>query len=248
MLNLKTVSSDSLRRYHLLYNLEALESVKNYIAPATYERLKEMVMYRLTGKGFKLSPVEERVSLALSGGVDSTASLKLMRWAGFKVVPITALLPQLDEETVKKVGAAGAVLVGIPGYMDEIERLMRDRAPICGRCHSMIMQAVEEEAIKEGTRVLVTGDMISFGPISIYRKGALVVLNLPAFLAMDKTELIGIAGEKYRPTFGCPILWEAFRRAPGIKKFAIERILRELRARAITPELAGSLIRDVLSR
>jgi len=241
-------ASGEVKLYHLRYSLEALERSAEALNPETYRRLRELLEYRLTGRAFEASPVGETVAVAFSGGVDSTAALRVMKAAGFGVSPIMARLPQLDDDTVRRGREEGAVMVEVPGYEEAMEDLIGKRAPVCGRCHSMVMKAVEERARELGTGVLVTGDMLSFGLISIYEKDGLVILNLPAFLALDKGELIEIAGVGYRPIFGCPLLWRAFRSAPGIKKFSIERILRELRAGALTPDIASKLIEDVLSR
>ncbi|MEO2151114.1 MAG: ATPase, partial [Thermococcus sp.] len=77
---------------------------------------------------------------------------------------------------------------------------------------------------------------------------SLVILNFPAFLALDKGEIIEIIGGEYELNFGCPLLWELFRRAPSTKRLALQRILRETRARALSPEMAVELMRDVLLR
>ncbi len=88
----------------------------------------------------------------------------------------------------------------MPGYMDEMEAQIRKKAPICGRCHAMVMRAVEDYAReKGGVKIVASGDLLSSGLISIYQKNDLVTLNLPAFLAMDKGEAIGIIGGKIRP-------------------------------------------------
>ncbi len=239
---------DYIRLYHLKYNSEALALARRHIGEGTYSRLRAMLDYRIRGIRFRPAPTGERVALAFSGGVDSTASLKVLRWAGFEVVPITAMLPQFDEGTLARIRKEKAVEIEVEGYEEAMRRLLENKAPVCGRCHAMAMKAVEDEAKAEGLEILVTGDTLSFGLLSIYRRNDLTVLNLPAFLALSKRELINLSGERYRPVFGCSLLWEAFRRAPGIKKFSIERVLREVRAGVLTPDIATALIEDILSR
>ncbi len=242
------VGDDFVKRYRLEYNLEALERVREEIGEEAYSRLKALVEYRLHGKGFERSPIDVKIALAFSAGSDSTASLKILRWAGFDVVPVMAKLPQMSESVIEKAKDYGAVLVEVPGYLEAITEQMKKGAPICGRCHSMIMKAVEDYARENEIKIVASGDLLSSGLISIYKKGNLVVLNLPAFLALDKAEIIELIGGKYDFKFGCPFLWETFRKAPSVKRFAIQRVLRELRARAITPEIAEALILDILSR
>jgi predicted PP-loop superfamily ATPase len=105
-----------------------------------------------------------------------------------------------------------------------------------------------EYARESGINIVASGDMLSSGLISIYKKDDLVILNLPAFLALNKVEIIEIIGEEYKLEFGCPLLWELFRKAPSTKRLSIQRVLRETRARALTPEMASTLIMDILSR
>ena len=242
------VGDDFVKRYRLEYNLDALELVRKEIGEKAYSRLKALIDYRLHGKEFDRSPIDVKIALAFSGGSDSTASLKILRWAGFDVVPVMAKLPQMNENIIEKARGYGAVLVEIPGYLEAITEQMNKGAPICGRCHAMVMKAVEDYARKNGIKIVASGDLLSSGLISIYKKDDLVALNFPAFLALDKAEIIELIGGKYDLKFGCPLLWETFRKAPSVKRFAIQRILRELRARSISPEMAEALILDVLSR
>ena len=244
---IRPIGDDFVKRYRLEYNREALEGVRDKIEEKAYSRLRDLLEYRLTGREFDRSPTDVKIALAFSAGSDSTASLKTLRWTGFDVVPITAKLPQMRQEEIERASGEGAVFVDIQGYGDEMEELMEKRAPICGRCHSMVMNAVERKAIELGVGILATGDLLSSGLISVYPKGELVILNLPAFLALDKEEVIEIIGGHYDFSFGC-LLWKlAARSNPPIKRYGIQRVLRETRARALGPEMAVRLIEDILS-
>ena len=243
-----TPVNDPVKHYRLRYNLEALERVREAIGESAYSRLRELILFRLEGREFERTPTGVKVAVAFSAGSDSTATLKILRWAGFDVVPITAKLPQMGEKTLQKVRSEKALLVDVPGYEETMRELIEKGAPICGRCHSMVMKAVERKARELGVGILATGDMLSSGLISIYGKDGIVILNFPAFLALDKGEIIGIIGGEYKLSFGCPLLWELFRRAPSTKRLALQRILRETRARALSPEMAVELMRDVLLR
>ena len=245
---IEPVKDDFVKRYRLEYNLEALERVRGEIGEKAYSRLKDLIEYRLTGEEFDRSPLGIKIALAFSAGSDSTAALKILRWAGFDVVPVTAKLPQMNERVVEKAEREGAVFVEIPNYIEVITAQMEKGAPICGKCHSMVMKAVEDYARKEGLKILASGDLLSSGLISIYERDGLVVLNLPAFLALDKGEIVEIIGGSYELKFGCPLLWDTFKRAPSVKRFSIQRVLRETRAKALPPEMAKALIMDILSR
>jgi predicted PP-loop superfamily ATPase len=245
---LKPVGENFVKRYRLKYNLEALERVRQDINEDTYSRLKALIEYRLTGRDFDRFPVGVKVAVAFSAGSDSTATLKILRWAGFNTIPVTVKLPQMNAETLEKAMSYGAVFIEIPEYLNVIMPQIEKGAPICGRCHSLVMAAVEEYARENGIKIVASGDMLSSGLISIYKKDELIILNFPAFLAMDKEEIIEIIGGDYTFEFGCPLLWELFRRAPSTKRLSIQRVLRETRARALKPEMARKLILDILSR
>ncbi|ASJ05225.1 ATPase [Thermococcus barossii] len=245
---MRQVGNDFVKRYRLEYNLEALEGVREKIGERAYSRLRALVEYRLSGKDFDRSPIGVKIALAFSAGSDSTATLRILRWAGFDVVPVTVRLPQMSESVIERASSEGAVFVEVPGYLDVITKQMDKGAPICGKCHAMVMTAVGRYARENGIGILASGDLLSSGLISIYETDGLVTLNLPAFLALDKAEIIELIGGKYDLRFGCLLLWETFRRAPSVKRFAIQRVLRELRARSLTPEMAEALILDVLSR
>lgn len=244
---IEPVGDDFVKRYRLNYNLDALERVRGEIGDVAYLRLKALIEYRLHGRKFDRSPTGVKVVLAFSGGSDSTAALKILRWAGFDVIPVTARLPQMRGPVLLSLQREGAVFVDVPGYMEAMKRQIAKRAPICGRCHSMVMEAVEDYARKNGIKIVASGDLLSSGLISVYSKDGIVVLNLPAFLALDKGEAISTLGRKYALGFGCPLWRAAARESPILKKYGIQRVLRELRARAITPEMAERLILDVLS-
>ncbi|MDI3475235.1 MAG: uncharacterized protein PWQ95_963 [Thermococcaceae archaeon] len=245
---LSPVGEDFVKRYRLEYNLEALERVREYIGETAYSRLRALIEYRLSGKDFDRSPTGVKVAVAFSGGSDSTATLKVLRWAGFDAVPVMVKLPQMKEPVLLSAMLQGAVFVEVPEYMDTIKDLIEKRAPICGRCHTLVMEAVENYARKNGIKIVASGDLLSSGLISIYRKDDIVILNFPAFLAMDKGEAIAVLGRKYSLGFGCSLWKAAARRSPSLKRYGIQRVLRELRARAITPEMAEKLIFDILSR
>ncbi|NJE13147.1 ATPase [Thermococcus sp. LS2] len=245
---LKVVGEDFVKRYRLQQSLEALERVRGRISEQSYERLKALVEYRLFGKEFDRTPIDEKIVVAFSAGSDSTATVKILGWAGFEVIPVMVKLPQIREPVLLNAESYGAVFVEIPNYMEVISEQIEKGAPICGKCHSMIMEAVKDYAKKEGIKIVASGDLLSVGSISIYLEGEVVKLNLPAFLAMDKREAIGVLGRKYALGFGCSLWKSAARKSPILKKFAIQRVLRELRAGAIDEDIAKKLIFDILQK
>lgn len=233
--------------FRLESSLRALERVRDFLSQESYERLRELVLIRLKGIKIEEKELNSKVAVAFSGGSDSSATYKILAWAGFKVYPITAKLPQMRDELLKRLESGGAIFVEIPEYMEVMEDLIRKRTAICGRCHSMVMRAVEERARELGAEIVASGDMLTVGSGSIYEKDGIVILNLPAFLALDKKELLEILGwKKYELKYGCPLWKEAAKRAPVLKKFGLQRVLRELRGGALPKEFAKELIIDIL--
>ncbi len=245
---IKKIEKDFVKTYRIQESFEALERVRGEIGERAYGRLRDLLEYRLYGKEFDRNPLNEKIALAFSMGSDSTASLKILRWAGFDVIPVMVKLPQIRDAVLLHAQSYGAVFVEIPEYTEKISARIEKKAPICGICHSMIMDAVERYALEEGIKVVASGDLLSSGLISIYRKENLIVLNLPAFLAMDKREAIEVLGKKYALGFGCSLWKAASRKTPVLKRFAIQRVLRELRARVIDEEIAQTLIYDILQK
>ena len=70
-------------------------------------------------------------------------------------------------------------------------------------------------------------------------------INLPATLSIGKEEIKSTLAkynlEKIKG-FGCPLLYETHKKYPHLKKFSIQRILRETRAGALEPGEALDLI------
>ncbi|NJE25315.1 ATPase [Thermococcus sp. MV5] len=243
---IERIKDDFVKSYRLQQSLEALEQVKGDISKEAYKRLRALLRYRLYGEEFERSKIDEKIALAFSMGSDSTASLLILKWAGFDVVPLMVKLPQMRDVVLFRAQSYGAVFVEIPNYIEVISDQIQKRAPICGKCHSMIMDAVKNYARENGIKIVASGDLLSFGSISIYKDGDLIRLNLPAFLAIDKREAIKILGRKYAVGFGCSLWKGAIKNAPILKRFGIQRVLRELRAGAIDKEIAKTLIRDIL--
>ena len=88
--------------------------------------------------------------------------------------------------------------------------------------------------------MLATGSQcINMQNDSLYR------LNLPASLSVAKQEIKSLIENYDLNTFkgfGCPLLYEVHRKFPHMKKFSIQRILRETRSSALEPGEALDLI------
>ncbi|AIF70274.1 hypothetical protein PAP_09490 [Palaeococcus pacificus DY20341] len=241
------IENDFVKKYRLKGSLKALERVREQISEEAYSRLKELVRYRLYGEEFRRTKLNEEIVVAFSGGSDSTATVLGLRWAGFKVTPVTVKLPQMKEAKIKRLKKFGAVFIEVEDYGQIMLDRVKKRATLCGVCHSLIMESVERYARENGVKIVASGDMLSVGNLSIYPKNDVVMLNFPAFLAMDKGELIDIIGGVYTFHFGCPVLRNAYKSNRSLKLFSIQRVMRELRAGVLTEDMAKELILDILS-
>lgn len=156
-------------------------------------------------------------------------------------------------------------------YSEIIENSLNGKYHPCGRCSNLLEEKLYEFAKEKNISMVIFGDMISTGTqsitiheiasknseksnintefsekennndsnIKIYR------LNLPASLAIGKEEIKKIT-EKFNVKsisgFGCPLLFEVHKKYPYMKKFSIQRILRETRVGALEPGQALDLI------
>ena len=243
---LETVENNFIKSYRVRNSMKALDRVRKELSPPAYRRFKDLLRYRLYGEDFDKEPLDYKIAVAFSMGSDSTATLLILRWAGFNVVPVMVRLPQMSDVVLMRAGEYGAVLVKAPNYMEIMKEQIKKKAPICGRCHSMVMDAVKDYARREGIKIVASGDLLSVGSLSIYKQEDLINLNFPAFLAMDKEETINVLNRKYALGFGCPLWRAASKNAPILKRFGIQRVMRELRAGALNEKFAKKLILDIL--
>ena len=85
----------------------------------------------------------------------------------------------------------------------------------------------------------INADYSNLQEDSLYR------LNLPASLSVGKQEIKSLIKNYDLKTFkgfGCPLLYEVHKKFPYLKKFSIQRILRETRSGALEPGEALDLI------
>ena len=94
--------------------------------------------------------------------------------------------------------------------------------------------------------IIIFGDMLATGSQCInLQEDSLYRLNLPASLSVGKQEIKSLIKNYNLNTFkgfGCPLLYEVHRKFPYMKKFSIQRILRETRSGALEPGEALDLI------
>ena len=191
--------------------------------------------------------------VALSGGVDSSFSLILAKKLGFNPIAVTVdpgtiILPKQFKENIKLVTESLDIAHEYitTDYSDVIEESFTGKLHPCGRCSKNTSELVKQYAKDNEIPIIVFGDMLATGSQCInMQDDSLYRLNLPASLSVGKQEiksLIKTYNLKEFKGFGCPLLYEVHRKFPYMKKFSIQRILRETRSGALEPGEALDLI------
>ena len=191
--------------------------------------------------------------VALSGGVDSSFSLILAKKLGFNPVAVTVdpgtiILPKQFKENIKLVtetlGVAHEYIE--TDYSDVISESFTGKIHPCGRCSKNTGELVKRYAKDNEIPIIVFGDMLATGSQCInLQDDSLYRLNLPASLSVGKQEIKSLIQNYDLKTFkgfGCPLLYEVHKKFPYMKKFSIQRILRETRSSALEPGEALDLI------
>ena len=191
--------------------------------------------------------------VALSGGVDSSFSLILAKKLGFNPVAVTVdpgtiILPKQFKENIKLVtetlGVAHEYIE--TDYSDVISESFTGKVHPCGRCSKNTGELVKRYAKDNEIPIIIFGDMLATGSQCInMQDDSLYRLNLPASLSVGKQEIKSLIKNYDLKTFkgfGCPLLYEVHKKFPHMKKFSIQRILRETRSSALEPGEALDLI------
>ena len=191
--------------------------------------------------------------VALSGGVDSSFSLILAKRLGFNPVAVTVdpgtiILPNQFKKNIKIITESLGVRHEYidADYSDIIKESLNGSVHPCGRCSKSTSQLVKEYAKSNEIPIIIFGDMLATGSQCInLQDDSLYRLNLPASLSVGKQEIKSLIKNYNLSTFkgfGCPLLYEVHRKYPHMRKFSIQRILRETRSGALEPGEALDLI------
>jgi predicted PP-loop superfamily ATPase len=190
--------------------------------------------------------------VALSGGVDSSFSLIISTFLGFNPLAVTAdpgsiVLPQHFKNNINNLCEdLGVDHDYVPlDFSDFINESFEGRFHPCGRCSKMIHQAVIKQAKENDINIVIFGDMLSTGSQALVYKDDILRINLPAFLGVSKQELqtlTSLFNVKKSNYFGCPLLGEVQKKFPHMRRYSIQRVLRETRAGVLEPGQALDLI------
>ncbi|WP_407374984.1 7-cyano-7-deazaguanine synthase [Methanobrevibacter sp.] len=191
--------------------------------------------------------------VALSGGVDSSFSLILAKKLGFNPIAVTVdpgtiILPNQFKKNIKLLTESldiGHEYIQTD-YSEIIKESFTGNVHPCGRCSKNTGELVKEYAKNRKIPIIVFGDMLATGSQCInMQDDSLYRLNLPASLSVGKQEIKSLIRNYDLMTFkgfGCPLLYEVHKKFPYMRKFSIQRILRETRSGALEPGEALDLI------
>jgi predicted PP-loop superfamily ATPase len=202
-----------------------------------------------------LEPCGHRITVAVSGGYDSTASALILRKLGYEVEPLTVdpgpmILPRKMRENVELLARwLDAEPRFIESDFSDIVRrsLEEGRIHPCGRCNDRIRRLAVRHA---GTDVVAFGDGLPTGSHCVQRDGDRLRLHVPAALAKTKFELRRLVEaeldgfHEYR--YSCPLLHQVHERHPHLRRASIQRVLRELRHGFLEVGEALRSIMDIL--
>ena len=191
--------------------------------------------------------------VAISGGVDSSFSLILAKKLGFNPIAVTVdpgtiILPKQFKENIKLITDSLNISHEYieADYSEVISESFTGRLHPCGRCSNNTGELVKKYAKDKEIPIIIFGDMLATGSQCInLQEDSLYRLNLPASLSVGKQEIKSLIRNydlKEFKGFGCPLLYEVHRKFPHMKKFSIQRILRETRSGALEPGEALDLI------
>ncbi len=194
--------------------------------------------------------------VALSGGVDSSFSLIIAKLMGLKPVAVTVnpgdiILPKYFRENVEKLSKKLNVTNKyIEVNMNPIvEGSLEGRYHPCGRCSKLIEKNILDYTQKSGIPLMIFGDLLATGSHSMNFKGDILRINLPALLSATKSETKDLSGKfDVYPTrnYGCPLLGEVQKKYEYMRRFSIQRILRETRAGVLESGEALDMIMNLM--
>lgn len=205
----------------------------------------------------KTSVDNTRVLVALSGGVDSSFSLIVAQMIGFHPIAVTIdpgsiILPSHFRERINKLTKKLKVSHKyISVDMDDIiSDSLEGHFHPCGRCSKVIEFKVFEEARKNNIPIVIFGDLLSTGSQALLFQEGILRIHMPALLAATKGDvksLVSNYGLKKNIVYGCPLLREVHKTHNSMRRYSLQRILRETRAGVLEPGEALNLIMSLFN-
>jgi predicted PP-loop superfamily ATPase len=195
------------------------------------------------------------VGVALSGGRDSLASAVLLRnrvrVKGLTVYPSDIILPRHVRESLDKTIDTLAIEHQYvrADFSDIISKTLEGQIHPCGHCHQETVATLVEACTEHSISSLVLGELLPTGSQSLRLVRDVLIINLPAFLALNKRDTTDIAsqiGGYAGFGLGCPLLKHAHRKFPNMKYATAKRLFREVRAGVLEPGEALNYLKPLL--
>lgn len=253
--HVETYSDLLVKKYRMKLSLEKLNKLIKSLRLESLKIIRNLLKNRITELPLFNIPnfeTNEKVLVALSGGVDSSFSLVVMKYLGFDVEAVTVdpgpmILPKIFKKNIEKLCSTLEVKHKYikTDFSNFIEECLKGRFHPCGRCSKKIYEKIKKYCKKKGIKILVFGDLLSTGYGAISLEDGIVKISLPALLCMSKHEIkqqVSNFDLELPARFGCPLLHEVHKRFPRLRFYSIQRILRENRAGALEPGESLKLI------
>ena len=195
---------------------------------------------------------DQKAIVALSGGVDSSFSLVVAKLMGFNPIVVTVdpgniVLPSYFKNNIENLSK----ILNVPHkYIDVdmssvVDDAIEGRIHPCGRCSKTIETTLLNYTKKSGIPFIIFGDFLATGSQSIVHIDGFWRINLPAMISATKGETRSLSSYfdiKSRGGYGCPLKKEVHKLHPHMRRFSIQRVLRETRAGFLEPGQALDLI------
>jgi predicted PP-loop superfamily ATPase len=195
------------------------------------------------------------IGAAISGGRDSLASVVLLNdlftIKGVTVYPSDIILPKhmrdSIDETVNKLHIDHEYIES--DFSHIIKKALQGKIHPCGHCHQAMMDIVIKTCSTQGIPAVLFGELLPTGSQSLRLVDDVLIINLPAFLALTKRDTTRIAStikEFSSFTFQCPLLKHVHKKYPSKKYATAQRLFREVRAGILEPGEAMNYLKPLL--
>jgi predicted PP-loop superfamily ATPase len=183
------------------YNIESLLRKFNY-TKLTNDESQGGEVNKNSENNPEIEQDKFRTVVALSGGVDSSASLIIAKILGFNPLAVTVnpgniILPSYFQKSAENLaGKLGVEHIYLDVDMEElIDGSLEGRFHPCGRCSGTIEQTIMDFTRKNMIPFVIYGDLLSTGTNSFQKEGEVLRINLPAVLSFKKGDVKDIANK-----------------------------------------------------